>query len=55
LEKRRTVFWVKGIRGNQIVRDGSGRFAKHVGNDSIEGHIADRESILKTILFTGFT
>ena len=46
---------VKGIRGNQVVRDGRGRFAKHVGNDSIKGYIADSEGILKTILFTAFT
>ena len=38
-----------------VVGDGKGRFAEHVGNDSIKGYIADRESILETILFARFT
>jgi hypothetical protein len=55
MKKGRTVYRVKGIRGNQVVRDGRGRFAKHVGDDSIKGYIANSESILKTVLFTAFT
>ena len=44
----------KGIGSYKVVRDGRGRFAKHVGDDSIEGHIADGKNILETILFAGF-
>ncbi|EQB20861.1 hypothetical protein UNSWDHB_1811 [Dehalobacter sp. UNSWDHB] len=49
------MYRVKGIRRNQIVRDGRGRFAKHVGDDSIKGYITNSEGILETVLFTTFT
>ena len=38
-----------------VVRDGRGRFAKHVGDDSIKGDIANGESVLKAVFFAGFT
>jgi hypothetical protein len=52
MKKRGAVNRIKGIRGNQVVRDGRGRFTKHVGDDNIKGYIANSESILKTVLFT---
>lgn len=54
MKKGRTVLRVKEIRGDQVVRDGRGRLAKHVGDDSIKGYIANSESILETIFFTAF-
>lgn len=47
--------WDRKNQRKQVVCDGRGRFAKHVGNKSIKGYIADSESILETILFTAFT
>jgi hypothetical protein len=48
-----TLAGFKRIGFYKVVRDGSGRFAKHVGNDSIKGYIADGKSILEPILFAG--
>jgi hypothetical protein len=45
---------VKEIGFYKVVRDGSGGFAKHVGNDSIKGYIADGKNILEPVLFAGF-
>lgn len=49
-----TIFRVKGVRVYDVVRDGGGRFAKHVINDSIQGNIADREHVLIAVLLAGF-
>jgi hypothetical protein len=53
-EQANTVLGVKGIGFYKVVSDGSGGFAKHVGNDSIKGYIADGKNILESILFAGF-
>jgi len=53
-EQADTVPGVKGIGFYKVVSDGSGGFAKHVGNDSIKGYIADGKDILESILFAGF-
>jgi len=42
-----------GISVYDVVRDGGGRFAKHVGDDSIKGDIANGEGVLEAILFRG--
>ena len=53
-EQADTVLRVKRIGAYKVVRDESGGFAKHVGNDSIKGYIADGKNILESILFAGF-
>jgi hypothetical protein len=44
-EERQTTPLEIGVY--DIVRDGSGRFAKYVGDDSIKGDIADSEHITR--------
>lgn len=54
LQQRNAMLRIKGVRGYDVVRNGSGRFAKHVGNDSIKGYIANSEHILIAVFFAGF-
>jgi len=55
LQQGNAMFWIEGIRVYKVVRDGRGRFAKHIGNDSIKSDIANGESVLKAVLLTRLT
>jgi len=48
------MFRVKSVRIYDVVRDGRGGYAKHIGNDSIKGDIANREHILIAVFLAGF-
>jgi len=43
-----------GFDFSDVVRDGRGGNAKHVGNDSIKGDITNSKHILIAVLLTGF-
>lgn len=53
-EQRDTVFGIKRIGVHDVVRDGSGGYAKHVRNDSIKGDITNGEHVLIAVLLTVF-
>ncbi len=52
-KQRHAVFRINSICCKQVVFDIRCRYTEHIGDDSIQRHIAHSESILKTILFTG--
>lgn len=54
-KERYAMLRVKSVRVYNVVRDGRCGFAKHVGNDSIKGNIANGEHILIAVFLTGFT
>jgi len=54
VEQRNTMLGVKSVGVYKVVRDGRGGFAKHVGNDSIKGYVADGKDILIAVLLAGF-
>lgn len=48
------MIWVKGFVGCKVIRNGGCGFAKHIGHNGIQCHIADSKRILKTVLLTAF-
>ena len=52
LQKGNAVLSVKFHIGCKVVCNGSCRLAEHIGHNGIQCHIADRKSVLETVLFT---
>ena len=48
------MFRVKGFVGCEIIRNRSCGFAKHIGHNRIQCHIADSKRILKAVFLAAF-
>ena len=48
------MFRVKGSVGCEVIRNGGCGFAKHIGHNAIQCHIADSKCILETIFLAAF-